>query len=105
MKTWDYLAARRGTTLENFLKDVPDLEAALKKFNARRIIPPPVRVIEEYFSAVRKDEVLPTPTSDVKQTPKRTKRKLSTKQDKKSYDEIIIIDTEHQDGEEGSGAG
>jgi len=105
MKTWDYLRARRGTTLENFLRDVPDVEAALKKFSARRIVPPPLNVIEEYFSVAGKDDVLSPAASDAKQTSKKVKGKLGARRDKKSYDEIIVIDTELQDSEEGSGAG
>ena len=56
MKDWAFVAKRRKTTLELYLKGIESVADALEKFKKNNIIPPPV---EEIAAAV--GELLPSP--------------------------------------------
>jgi fructose-1,6-bisphosphatase len=74
MKSWEFVQARRGTTLSTFLRGIATVDDALEKFKLRKIIPPAIELIEEELQE--------------------NKKELQPK--KKEYDDIIIINTEER---------
>jgi len=74
MKSWEFIQARRGTTLSSFLRGISTVHGALEKFKQRKIIPPAVELIEAELQE-KKEELQPK---------------------KKEYDDIIIINTEER---------
>ena len=74
MKSWEFVQARRGTTLRGFLRGITTIEDALEKFKLRKIIPPAIELIE----------------ADLQEK----KKELRPKQ--KEYDDIVIINTEER---------
>ena len=74
MKSWEFVQARRGTTLKNFLRGITTMDSALEKFKLLKVIPPGVELIEAELQE--------------------NKKELQPK--KKEYDDIIIINTEER---------
>jgi hypothetical protein len=101
LKTWDFVVRRRKLTLENYLKGVTSLDAALEKFQNDKILPP----AEDEIQAVIESNTAPPkrPKSFVNATkgtkPKKraknpNKRRKPLSKDDGEFDEIVIINTE-----------
>jgi hypothetical protein len=100
MKSWEYLQARRGTSLEAFLDGVKTLDEALKRFRARDIVPPPTEAIEEVLGVSTKaaDVVTARPSKKTPSSRPSTKKRKAPQQVEekkaKEYDDLVIIETE-----------
>ena len=91
MKSWDYIQARRGTTLEGFLKGVITVTEALELFSARGILPPPIEDIESLLGPPPPPPRCPAGHSIGDATINDSTIVEPSVQ--KEYDELVIIET------------
>jgi hypothetical protein len=100
MKSWEYLQARRGTSLEAFLDGVKTLDEALKRFRARDVSPPSIEAIEEVLSTSTEATVVVTTQPSKKAASSRSSKKQRKvpqqveEKKAKEYDDLVIIETE-----------
>ena len=99
MKDWNWLARRRKLSLENFLRGVDSIEAALAIFAKSDIVPPNRETLERFFNENTPTFTAQTKSVEEKKRPASPARKNNKKsaKDKKTptkYDDIVIIETE-----------